>query len=249
LVPLLRAVVAWTIRAGYRLLPHLSSPSVAPTAEVTQLSSFDRTSALSESKAKRTLAAQERPGAAMELRSSRRGWPSTRRSRRRSLRPRPRRRRGGPQQPPASASLDRKDHQRRFQPARAGGGHVGAAGRLVRVALPPELVNSDSGASGLFQFHAGTWSGTPWASQSPFDPVANANAAAWLYSHYGPAGGLVSRGSNSPHRRYAAELPAGRGALFSSRHPLGPPRRSARSGRSAGWGDPSLVFRLYGDCS
>jgi len=50
----------------------------------------------------------------------------------------------------------------------------------------PNSVNSDSGASGLFQFMPGTWAGTPWASQSPFDPVANAQAAAWLYSHYGP---------------------------------------------------------------
>ncbi|MDQ2943101.1 MAG: transglycosylase SLT domain-containing protein [Candidatus Dormibacteraeota bacterium] len=50
----------------------------------------------------------------------------------------------------------------------------------------PNSVNSDSGASGLFQFMPGTWAGTPWASKSPFDPVANAQAAAWLYSHYGP---------------------------------------------------------------
>ena len=50
----------------------------------------------------------------------------------------------------------------------------------------PNSVNTDSQASGLFQFLPSTWSGTPWANQSPFDPVANANAAAWLYSHYGP---------------------------------------------------------------
>jgi len=50
----------------------------------------------------------------------------------------------------------------------------------------PNSVNSSSGASGLFQFLPSTWSGTPWASQSPFDPVANAQAAAWLYSRYGP---------------------------------------------------------------
>ena len=50
----------------------------------------------------------------------------------------------------------------------------------------PNSVNSDSGASGLFQFMPGTWGGTPWAGQSPFDPVANAQAAAWLYSRYGP---------------------------------------------------------------
>jgi soluble lytic murein transglycosylase-like protein len=50
----------------------------------------------------------------------------------------------------------------------------------------PNSVNTSSGASGLFQFLPSTWGGTPWASQSPFDPAANAMAAAWLYSHYGP---------------------------------------------------------------
>ena len=50
----------------------------------------------------------------------------------------------------------------------------------------PNSVNSDSGASGLFQFLPSTWGGTPYASYSPFDPKYNALAAAWLYSHYGP---------------------------------------------------------------
>ena len=50
----------------------------------------------------------------------------------------------------------------------------------------PNSVNTDSGASGLFQFLPSTWSGTPYASQSAFDPRANSFAAAWLYSHYGP---------------------------------------------------------------
>jgi len=50
----------------------------------------------------------------------------------------------------------------------------------------PNSVNTDSGASGLFQFLPSTWGGTPYAKQSPFDPRANAFAAAWLYSHYGP---------------------------------------------------------------
>src|SRR4029077_6173407 len=52
--------------------------------------------------------------------------------------------------------------------------------------LDPNAVNSYSGASGLFQFMPGTWAGTPFAAQSPFDPVANDQAAAWLYSPYGP---------------------------------------------------------------
>jgi hypothetical protein len=50
----------------------------------------------------------------------------------------------------------------------------------------PNSVNTDSGATGLFQFMAGTWGGTPWANKSRFDPVANAQAAAWLYKTYGP---------------------------------------------------------------
>jgi soluble lytic murein transglycosylase-like protein len=50
----------------------------------------------------------------------------------------------------------------------------------------PNSVNSSSGASGLFQFMPGTWAGSPWHAQSPFDPVANAQAAAWLYNKFGP---------------------------------------------------------------
>jgi hypothetical protein len=50
----------------------------------------------------------------------------------------------------------------------------------------PNSVNSSSGAAGLFQFMPGTWAGSPWHAQSPFDPVANAQAAAWLYHTYGP---------------------------------------------------------------
>jgi hypothetical protein len=49
----------------------------------------------------------------------------------------------------------------------------------------PYAVNRYSGAAGLFQFLATTWAGTPWRGQSPFDPNANAQAAAWLYAKYG----------------------------------------------------------------
>ena len=46
---------------------------------------------------------------------------------------------------------------------------------------------SPSGYLGLFQFARSTWNGTPYAASSPFDAVANARAAAWLYAHDGPA--------------------------------------------------------------
>lgn len=51
----------------------------------------------------------------------------------------------------------------------------------------PNSVNSSSGASGLFQFLPSTWAFTPQHSQSPFDPIANSNAAAWLYARDGPS--------------------------------------------------------------
>jgi uncharacterized protein YraI len=58
---------------------------------------------------------------------------------------------------------------------------------MLRVArcesvLDPSAVNASSGASGLFQFLPSTWATTPYADQDVFDPVANANAAAWMWS-------------------------------------------------------------------
>jgi soluble lytic murein transglycosylase-like protein len=50
----------------------------------------------------------------------------------------------------------------------------------------PYAVNRSSGASGLFQFLPSTWAFTPQHTQSVFDPVANATAAAWLYNRSGP---------------------------------------------------------------
>jgi len=50
----------------------------------------------------------------------------------------------------------------------------------------PNSVNIKSGAAGLFQFMPSTWAGSPYASQSPFDPVANTQAALWLYRRSGP---------------------------------------------------------------
>ena len=58
---------------------------------------------------------------------------------------------------------------------------------MLRVAkcesvLDPNAVNPYSNASGLFQFLPGTWATTPYADQDIFDPVANANAAGWMWS-------------------------------------------------------------------
>jgi soluble lytic murein transglycosylase-like protein len=58
---------------------------------------------------------------------------------------------------------------------------------MLRVAqcesgLDPNQVTPPYEASGLFQFLPGTWASTPFAAQNIFDPVANANAAAWMWS-------------------------------------------------------------------
>ena len=58
---------------------------------------------------------------------------------------------------------------------------------MLRVAqcesgLDPYNITPPYSASGLFQFLPGTWASTPYAGDDIFDPVANANAAAWMWS-------------------------------------------------------------------
>ncbi len=47
--------------------------------------------------------------------------------------------------------------------------------------LDPRAVNPQGPWLGLFQFHRSTWASTPFADRDIFDPVANANAAAWMW--------------------------------------------------------------------
>ena len=56
---------------------------------------------------------------------------------------------------------------------------------MLRVArcesgLDPYAVNP-SGSYGLFQFIRSTWKSTPYGNEDIFDPVANANAAGWMW--------------------------------------------------------------------
>lgn len=58
---------------------------------------------------------------------------------------------------------------------------------MLRVAtcesgLDPSNYTPPYGASGLFQFLPSTWQTTPYAGYDIFDPWANANAAAWMWS-------------------------------------------------------------------
>jgi len=185
-VPLLRAVVVWTIVLATVILPHIGPSPATPTAAVTQLSSYDRTSALAQSKAKRTQAAQN---ALVQQWTSElsQGIAQYQAEQERIAR--------------AQAEAARYAALSNHAPPPDWIGKIiydafsPLGARAVQWAINvaycesryhPNSVNTDSGASGLFQFMLSTWSGTPWAGQSPFDPVANAQAAAWLYSHYGP---------------------------------------------------------------
>jgi hypothetical protein len=47
--------------------------------------------------------------------------------------------------------------------------------------LDPNAVNPDGPYLGLFQFLRSTWASTPFAHRDIFDPVANAQAAAWMW--------------------------------------------------------------------
>jgi len=185
-VPLLRAVVVWTIVLATVILPHIGPSPAISTAAVTQLSSYDRTSALSQSKAKRTQAAQNalvqqwtselsQGIAQYQAEQERIAKAQAEAARVAALS-------NHPPPPPYIAQIIYDA----FSPlgARAVQWAINVA--YCESRYHPNSVNTDSGASGLFQFMPGTWSGTPWAGQSPFDPVANAQAAAWLYSHYGP---------------------------------------------------------------
>jgi hypothetical protein len=67
--------------------------------------------------------------------------------------------------------------------------------QMLRVAwceskFNPRAYNGRSGAAGLYQFLPGTWSrasaAVGMAYASPFDPIANVEAAAWLMKTEGP---------------------------------------------------------------
>ena len=187
MVPLLRAVVVWSVVLATVVMPRLAPAPPPITAAVTQLSAYDRTSALQLSQAHKAQAAQDaqvkqwsaelKQGLAdyqVEQAKAAAAQAEAKRIAALSNHPPP---------PPYIAKIIYDA----FSPLgpRAVQWAVNVA--YCESRYHPNSVNSDSGASGLFQFMASTWGGTPWASKSPFDPVANAQAAAWLYSR--PYGG------------------------------------------------------------
>lgn len=187
MVPLLRAVVVWSVVLATVVMPRLAPPPPPVTAAVTQISAYDRTSALRQSQAGKAQAAQDgqvqhwtaelKQGLAdyhAEQVKAAAAQAEAKRIAALSNHAPP---------PPEIAKII----YAAFSPlgSRAVQWAINVA--YCESRYHPTSVNSDSGASGLFQFMPSTWGGTPWASKSPFDPVANAQAAAWLYSR--PWGG------------------------------------------------------------
>ena len=185
--PLFRAVLVWTVVLTGVILPRVDAATMPPAAvAVTQLNSFDRQSIVSQVRDQRTQAAQDAQVKAWtkELQQGMAKYQGQQNAlaaaRAEAARYAALSNHAAP--PPYIAKIINDA----FSPlgARAVQWAINVA--YCESRYHPNSVNTDSGATGLFQFMAGTWSGTPWASKSRFDPVANAQAAAWLYKTYGP---------------------------------------------------------------
>ena len=187
MVPLLRAVLVWAVILASVVLVRLDPPtSVTNAVAVTQLSAYDRLSVVQQTRIQRVQVAQlaQVTAWAAELKQGLADYQAQQDAL-------------AAAQAQASVIAARSNHpppppyiakviNDAFSPLGPAAVQWAINVAYCESRYHPNSVNSDSGASGLFQFMPGTWGGTPWASQSPFDPVANAQAAAWLYSHYGP---------------------------------------------------------------
>lgn len=187
MLPLFRAILVWTVILASVILVRMDPPTaVTQAVAVTQLSAYDRLSVVQQTRNQRVQAAQmaQVDAWSAELKQGLADYQAqqdalaaaqAQAARIAALNNHP--------PPPADIAKIITDA---FSPL--GQDAVVWALRIAycESRYHPNSVNTSSGASGLFQFLPSTWGGTPWAGQSPFDPVANAQAAAWLYSHYGP---------------------------------------------------------------
>ena len=187
MLPLFRAVLVWIVILVGVVLPRVDPPAPrAVSVAVTQLTAFDRASVVQQTQSQRVHAQQmaqvqswsdelKQGLADYAARQEAQAAAQAEANRIAALSNHP--------APPPDIAKDISDAFSPLGPA--------AVQWAVNVAYcesryHPNSVNSSSGASGLFQFLPSTWSGTPYASYSPFDPRINALAAAWLYSRYGP---------------------------------------------------------------
>jgi hypothetical protein len=188
LLPLLRAVLVWVVILVIVVLPRLSPPQQHSVAiAVTQLTAFDRSSVVQQSRSARLQAAQmaQVQSWSQELKQGLADYEAKQEA-------------AAAAQAQAAAIAARSNHP--APPPDIAKDIVDAFSPLGPAAVQwamnvawcesryhPNSVNSSSGASGLFQFLPSTWAFTPYASHSPFDPQYNSLAAAWLYARDGPS--------------------------------------------------------------
>ncbi len=187
MLPLFRAVLVWVAILVTVILPRLDPPAQHSVAvAVTQLSAFDRNSVMQQSKNQRVQAAQmaQVQSWSLELKQGLAEYQARQAAlaAAQAVAAAIAARSNHPAPPPEIA----KDITDAFSPLGPAAVQWAMNVAWCESRYHPNSVNTDSGASGLFQFLPSTWGGTPYAKQSPFDPRANAFAAAWLYSHYGP---------------------------------------------------------------
>ena len=186
MLPLFRAVLVWTAILVVAVLPRLQAPAAAPSPTLTQAFSHQQQSILANVRAERAQQAQADQARtwsdqynhdydAYQAKVQAEAAAIAEASRIAALNNHP--------GPPAYIAKIISDA---FSPLGPSAVQWAVNVAYCESRYHPNSVNSSSGASGLFQFLPSTWAFTPYHAQSPFDPVANANAAAWLYHRSGP---------------------------------------------------------------
>ena len=186
MLPLFRAVFVWALILVSVVLPRLDPPVQRSVAvAVTQLSAFDRNSVVHQNRNDRVEAAQmaQVQSWSAELKQGLAEYQAKQQAlaAAQAVAAEIARRNNHPPPPPEIA----QDITDAFSPLGSRAVQWAMNVAWCESRYHPNSVNTDSGASGLFQFLPSTWSGTPYASKSPFDPRVNSFAAAWLYSRYG----------------------------------------------------------------
>jgi hypothetical protein len=188
LLPLLRAVLVWVVILVMVVLPRLSPPQEHSVAGVvTQLTAFDRSSVVQQSRTQRVQAARmaQVQSWSTELKQGLADYQAKQeaQAQAQALAAAIAARSNHPAPPPDIA----QDITDAFSPLGPDAVTWAMNVAYCESRYHPNSVNSSSGAAGLFQFLPSTWAFTPYASYSPFDPKYNALAAAWLYHRDGPS--------------------------------------------------------------
>lgn len=188
MVSLIRAVFVWAVVLATVIVPSLQPQAAAPVRPlVTQLSAYHQQSVLGSVREQRTQSAQIAQAEAWSQEYDQ-GWSKyqARLQAEAQAQAEAARIAALSNHPPAPAYIAKAIHDA-FTPLGDRAVQWAFNVAYCESRYHPNSVNSSSGASGLFQFLPSTWAFTPYHAQSPFDPVANSLAAAWLYHRDGPS--------------------------------------------------------------